>query len=96
MMPSDIFLQETAYFLTKSLMQAILKEYLDEHQVQQMMQHIGIQTLEERIFFLTQLTVFLRKYPDSVFSSPDIRNHFLDVLQEMLDAKILEENDEPC
>lgn len=95
-MPPEAALQETAYFLTKSWMQAILKEYLDEHHVQQMMQHIGIRTLEERIFFLTQLTVFLRKYPDSVFSSPDTRNHFLDVLQEMLDAKILEENEEPC
>ena len=73
-------------------MQAILKEYLDENLVAQLMQTVGIRTDEERIFFLTQLTVFLRKYPDSVFSSQDVRTHFLSVLQEMLDTKILEEN----
>lgn len=85
-------IQETAYILTKTFMQAILKEYLDENLVAQLMQTVGIRTDEERIFFLTQLTVFLRKYPDSVFSSQDVRTHFLSVLQEMLDTKILEEN----
>ena len=73
-------------------MQAILKEYLDENIISQLMKTVGVRTDEERIFFLTQLTVFLRKYPDSVFSSPDVRMHFLATMQEMLDAKILEEN----
>ena len=91
-MPPETSIQETAYVLTKTFMQAILKEYLDENITSQMMTTVGIRTDEERIFFLTQLTVFLRKYPDSVFSSPDVRTHFLGTLQEMLDAKILEEN----
>jgi len=91
-MPQETSIQETAYILTKTLMQAILKEYLDENQLSQLMKTVGIRTDEERIFFLTQLTVFLRKYPDSVFSSPDVRTHFLATMQEMLDAKILEEN----
>ena len=91
-MPQETSIQETAYILTKTLMQAILKEYLDENQLSQLMKIVGIRTDEERIFFLTQLTVFLRKYPDSVFSSPDVRTHFLATMQEMLDAKILEEN----
>lgn len=91
-MPQETSIQETAYVLTKTLMQAILKEYLDENQLSQLMKTVSIRTDEERIFFLTQLTVFLRKYPDSVFSSPDVRTHFLATMQEMLDAKILEEN----
>ena len=91
-MPQETSIRETAYILTKTLMQAILKEYLDENQLSQLMKIVGIRTDEERIFFLTQLTVFLRKYPDSVFSSPDVRTHFLATMQEMLDAKILEEN----
>ena len=91
-MPPPTSLQETAYVLTKTFMQAILKEYLDENQLSQLMKTVGIQTDEERIFFLTQLTVFLRKYPDSVFATPDVRTHFLATIQEMLDAKILEEN----
>ena len=91
-MPPETSIQETAYVLTKTFMQAILKEYLDENIISQLMKTVGVRTDEERIFFLTQLTVFLRKYPDSVFSSPDVRTHFLGTLQEMLDAKILEEN----
>ena len=91
-MPQETSIQETAYILTKTLMQAILKEYLDENQLSQLMKTVGIRTDEECIFFLTQLTVFLRKYPDSVFSSQDVRTHFLATMQEMLDAKILEEN----
>ena len=91
-MPQETSIQEIAYVLTKTFMQAILKEYLDENIISQLMKTVGIQTDEERIFFLTQLTVFLRKYPDSVFSSPDVRMHFLGTLQEMLDAKILEDN----
>ena len=91
-MPQETSIQEIAYVLTKTFMQAILKEYLDENIISQLMKTVGIQTDEERIFFLTQLTVFLRKYPDSVFSSPDVRTHFLATMQEMLDAKILEEN----
>ena len=65
---------------------------MHENQLSQLMKTVGIQTDEERIFFLTQLTVFLRKYPDSVFATPDVRMHFLATIQEMLDAKILEEN----
>ena len=91
-MPQETSIQETAYVLTKTFMQAILKEYLDENIISQLMKTVGIRTDEERIFFRTQLTVFLRKYPDSVFSSPDVRTHFLATMQEMLDAKILEEN----
>ncbi len=84
--------QEFAYFLTKTLMQNIFREYIDENQLQQIMEHLNLKKEEEQIFFLTQLSIILRKYPDSVFPSLDTRTKFLTTIQEILDAKILAEN----
>lgn len=81
-----------AFFLTKTLMQCILRENLDENQLNQIMEHMEIKTQEEAIFFLTQMLVNLRKYPDSLFPNPDVRFNFLNTVQESLDAKILAEN----
>ena len=84
--------QSLAYYLTKSMMHNIFKEYIDENQLNQNMEYLQVETREQQIFFLTQLTVVLREYPDSMFSSPDIRNKLLNTLQECLDSRILEEN----
>ena len=84
-------IEETAYFLTKMAMHAILKEYLDESQVLQLMQHLGIRKRESCILFLTQWMLAIRHYPDSIFANDEVRLHFLHVLQDMLDGFILEE-----
>jgi hypothetical protein len=73
------------------VMQAILKSYLDEGQVLQLMQHLGIRKRESCIFFLTQWMLALRRYPDSIFANEEVRLQFLHVLQDMLDGFILEE-----
>ena len=84
--------QTLAYYLTKTMMHCIFKEYIDENQLLQIMEFLQVATREQQIFFLTQLTVVLREYPDSVFSNPDIRNKLLNTMQECLDSRILEEN----
>ena len=84
--------QTIAYYLTKTMMHHIFKEYIDENQLSQMMEYLQLKTREQQIFFLTQLTVVLREYPDSLFSNPDVRNKILNTIQEGLDSRILEEN----
>lgn len=84
--------QALAYYLTKTMMTCIFKEYIDENQLSQIMEFLQAKTREQQIFFLTQLTVALREYPDSIFSEPDIRNKMLNTIQECLDSRILEEN----
>ncbi len=84
--------QSLAYYLTKSMMSCIFKEYIDENQLSQIMEYLQVRTREQQIFFLTQLTIVLREYPDSIFSNPDIRHKLLNTIQECLDSKILEEN----
>lgn len=84
--------QALAYYLTKTLMNCIFKEYIDENQLSQIMDFLQLKTREQQIFFLTQLTIVLREYPDSMFSNPDIRNKLLNTIQECLDSRILEEN----
>jgi len=74
-------------------MQCILKEYLGIDELNRMMEHLQLNTQEEQIYFLTQFTLTLRKYPDSIFSTPEVRTNFINVAQECLDARILEEND---
>ena len=91
-MISELQKQTLAYYLTKTMMHCIFKEYIDENQLSQMMQYFHLETREQQIFFLTQLTIVLREYPDSIFSSPDVRNKILNTIQECLDSKILEEN----
>ncbi len=85
-------IQDLAYYLTKIFMQCILKEYFGTEQLEQIIKHLDFKTQEQQIYFLTQLTVLLRKYPDSIFSTPDVRTNFINVVQECLDARILEEN----
>lgn len=84
--------QTLAYYLTKTMMSSIFKEYIDEEQLSQIMQYLQVETQEQQIFFLTQLTIVLREYPDSLFPSPDVRNKLINTVQECLDSKILEEN----
>lgn len=84
--------QTLAYYLTKTMMHCIFKEYIDENQLLQIMEYLQVKTREQQIFFLTQLTIVLREYPDSIFSNPDIRNKLLNTIQECLDSRILEEN----
>ena len=91
-MITDAQTQEFAYFLTKTLMQNVFREYIDETQLHQIMEHLNLKKEEEQIYFLTQLSVTLRKYPDSLFPSLDTRVKFLKTIQEILDAKILAEN----
>ena len=91
-MISQTEIQNFAYFLTKTLMQNIFREYIDENQLVQIMEHLNLKKEEEQIFFLTQLSVTLRKYPDSLFPSLDTRIKFLTTIQEFLDSKILAEN----
>ena len=91
-MISKTEIENLAYYLTKTLMQCIFREYMDENQLTQIMEHLNLKTEEEQIFFLTQLSVTLRKYPDSLFSNLDTRVKFLTTIQELLDAKILAEN----
>ena len=73
-------------------MQNVFREYLDENQLIQIMDHLNLKTEQEQIFFLTQLSVILRKYPDSLFPNADTRGKFLTTIQEILDSKILAEN----
>ena len=91
-MISKTEIENLAYYLTKTLMQCIFREYIDENQLTQIMEHLNLKTEEEQIVFLTQLSVTLRKYPDSVFPNADTRGKFLTTIQELLDAKILAEN----
>ena len=84
---------ELSFYITQVIMQAILKEWLDPQVIHQMYNKLHLNTHEEKIFFLTHLTMAIRKYPDTVFSNPDLRTQFLNVIQEHLDAHILEEND---
>ncbi|GEM_PF-2989726 len=84
--------QTLAYYLTKTMMSCIFREYIDENQLLQIMEYLQVRTHEQQIFFLTQLTVVLREYPDSIFSNPDVRNKLLNTIQECLDSRILEEN----
>ena len=88
--------QSLAYYLTKTMMHNIFKEYIDENQLSQIMEYLRVKTREQQIFFLTQLTVVLREYPDSIFSNHDVRNKILNTIQEYLDSKILEENNWLC
>ena len=85
-------IQEQAYYLTKTLMHAVFKNYLDEQQLMQIMQTLELKQQDEHIFFLTQLSLLLRKYPDTLFTSNDTRGRFIQVIQTLLDSKILEEN----
>ena len=84
--------QSLAYYLTKTMLHCIFKEYIDENQLSQIMEYLQVQTREQQIFFLTQLTIVLREYPDSLFSNTDVRNKLLNTIQECLDSRILEEN----
>ena len=84
--------QEMAYYLTKVMIQNIFQEYIDENKLSQIMEYFELETEEQQIFFLTQLTVALRKYPDSLFSNLDVRTKLLNAIQESLDARILAEN----
>ena len=84
--------QELAYYLTKSMMHNIFKEYIDENQLSQIMEYLHLEMREQQIFFLTQLTIVLREYPDSIFPNPEVRNKLLNTIQECLDSRILEEN----
>ena len=83
---------ELSFYLTQVIMQAILKEWLDPQVINQMYNKLQLNTNEEKIFFLTHLSMAIRKYPDTIFSNPDLRTQFLNVIQECLDARILEEN----
>ncbi len=91
-MISKTEIENLAYYLTKTLMQCIFREYIDENQLTQIMEHLNLKTEEAQIFFLTQLSLSLRKYPDSVFPNTDTRGKLLTTIQELLDAKILAEN----
>lgn len=91
-MISEAQKQSLAYYLTKSMIHSIFKEFIDDNQLSQIMEYLQLETREQQIYFLTQLTIVLREYPDSIFSNFDIRNKLLNAIQENLDSKILEES----
>lgn len=88
----DKTIQESAYFLTKKLIDAISQEVMDENILSSMCEQLGVRDMEAKIFFYTQLMLTLRKYPDSLFSTDDVRTEFLHIIQENLDQLILEES----
>lgn len=88
----DKAVQESAYFLTKKLMDAISQEVMDENILSSLCEQLGVRDMEAKIFFYTQLMLTLRKYPDSLFSTDDVRTEFLHIIQENLDQLILEES----
>ncbi len=85
-------ISEIAFYLTQIMMQSILKEWLDPQIINQIFNKLALNTNAEKIFFLTHLTIAIRKYPDTIFPNPDLRTQFLNIIQECLDARILEEN----
>ena len=91
-MISEAQKQSLAFYLTKTMIHSIFKEYIDDNQLTQMMEYLQLETREQQIYFLTQLTVVLREYPDSIFANFDVRNKLLNTIQETLDSKILEES----
>lgn len=93
-MLSPSLVSEKAYGITKAMMHAILKKYLDEETLSHMMQPLGIRSREAIIFFLTQLILSLRQYPDSLFDKNELRMQFVNIIQEFLDEKIFEENND--
>ncbi|MDR2397009.1 MAG: TyeA family type III secretion system gatekeeper subunit [Puniceicoccales bacterium] len=83
---------ELSLLMTKTLMQAAFREWIDSKQLAQLMSQLSIATNQEKMYFLTSLSLTIRKYPDALFPKPDVRTNILQVVQECLDECVLEDN----
>lgn len=83
---------EKALELTKSLMKLSLKEWVESGQIKDIVRSLDLRNHDSQMYFLTGLGVVIRRYPDAIFSTPDVRMKLLQAIQEYLDEIILEEN----
>lgn len=83
---------ELAFYFTNTMLNMALQEWSDKQQIEQFLQAFDLNTLDEKIQFLTGLTVVIRRYPDNLFPKPEVRTNLLQVIQEVLDECILQEN----
>jgi len=78
-------------FLTESL-NLKNQRWIDESEIQQMARSAGVQTLEQRIYFLREMRQVIRELPDRAFHDNDDRNRVNDAFQLALDQAIAEED----
>jgi len=85
--------KETALQLTLYLLELSFSSWVYVEKVDKMLKKFDIHTLEERIYFLTALTVFIRnRMPDNTFLKPESKETLLKAIQDKLDQCIIEEN----
>ena len=79
------------------LMQRVLDlkdaRFVDGSKIASIVQTIGIQDLEARIYFLRELHEIVRKLPLKVYSDEQNRWRFITAVQDALDGAIDEEDE---
>ena len=84
---------DLALHMTKFFMEAAFREWMDARQLEELMKQLTIVSNDEKMYFLTNLSLTIRKYPDALFSNPDVRINILQIIQERLDECVLLDND---
>ncbi len=81
---------EFSFLLANELMRASFREWLDVNQLTKFMSQLDLVTNEEKICFLTNLSLTIRKLPEALFTKPDVRINIFQVVQGCLDKYITE------
>jgi type III secretion system TyeA family effector delivery regulator len=87
-------LENEALRLTVEMLNLVLEPFVDANQIKELVNSLKLQTLGAKMFFLTTLSVTVRKYPMDIFPSAESKQNLLAAVQSVLDELILEENDE--
>ena len=89
-------IQEKALDLTRMLLKLSFAGWVEGSQIEDVLKSFEIEDLQQKIYFLTALTVFVRsRMPENTFSSNEAQESLIGAIQERLDAYImLEDADE--
>ncbi len=84
--------ENRALQLTTEIFKILLNQFADIGQFKALIKPLALRDTQAQMYFLTGLSVTVRKYPDEAFPTPESKSNFLQSLQECLDEIILEES----
>lgn len=95
-MPSnDKAIDTQAFWLMQDLVILTGEKWVSASQFAAMADRWGVQNLQARITFLTEIKTLLRAMPVKVFTDADARQSLLNAAQEALDREIAIEEEGP-
>lgn len=81
----------TAHDLMREILQMAAQRWTDPERFARLATAAGIQSVEARIYFLTQLKERIRLMPLKLFVTPEAREQLLEAVQGALDHEIARE-----